>query len=81
MTVSVCTLAHGRERHLSNLMSGLARNRRQPMELVVAVMQAIAQEGLDVLDTRCTGDYVAFRPFELAAALNRLRTLRVMDVE
>ena len=39
MTISVCTLAHGRERHLSNLVSGLARNRRQPMELVVAVMQ------------------------------------------
>ena len=49
--------------------------------VVLAGMQAIAQEGLDVLDTRCTGGYVAFRPFELAAALNRLRTLRVMDVE
>lgn len=64
----------------------LARERfmqpdRDLAAVVVAVMQAIAQEGLDVLDTRCTGDYVAFRPFELAAALNRLRTLRVMDVE
>ena len=64
----------------------LARERfmqpdRDLAAVVVAVMQAIAQEGLDVLDTRCTGDYVAFRPFELAAVLNRLRTLRVMDVE
>ena len=40
MTVSVCTLAHGRARHLANLVEGLARSRLQPAELVVAVMQA-----------------------------------------
>jgi hypothetical protein len=60
----------------------LARERfmdgqRDVAGVVEAVMQAIARQGLDVLDPRQTGDYVAFRPYELAAALNRLRTLRV----
>lgn len=35
-------------------------------------------QGLDVLDSRRPGDLVRFRRFELAAALNRLRTLRVV---
>ncbi len=39
--------------------------------------QIIAQKGLDALDRRQTGDYVVFRPYELAAALNRLRSLQV----
>ena len=39
MTISVCTLAHGREDHLRNLVSGLNHSRRPPCELVVAVMQ------------------------------------------
>lgn len=52
-------------------------NRRSVAEVVKAVMQEIAQAGLDALDPRQTGDYVTFRPYELAAALNRLRTLRV----
>ncbi len=43
--------------------------------VVEAVMQEIAQKGLDALDHRQTGAYVAFRPYELAATLNRLRTL------
>ncbi len=46
-------------------------------QVIQAVMQEFAQKGLDVLDPRQTGDYVAFRPYELAAALNRLRTLRL----
>ena len=37
----------------------------------------IRREGLDALDTRQVGDLAAYRRFELAAALNRLRTLRV----
>jgi predicted ABC-class ATPase len=60
----------------------LARERfmqpdRPIAEVVEAVMSQIAQEGLDALDRRQIGDYVAFRPYELAAALNRLRTLRI----
>jgi hypothetical protein len=52
-------------------------NRRDMAEVVAAVMAEIAHHGLDALDPRHTGDYVAFRPYELASALNRLRTLRV----
>ena len=60
----------------------LARERfmqtdRNVADVVKAVMAEIAVHGLDALDPRQTGDYVAFRPYELAAALNRLRTLRV----
>lgn len=39
MSISVCTLAHGREKHLVNLATGLARSNRLPDELIVAVMQ------------------------------------------
>ena len=39
MTVSVCTLAHGRETHLANLVRGLNHSTRPPAELIVAVMQ------------------------------------------
>jgi len=37
----------------------------------------IRKKGLDVLDRRKLPDLAAFRRFELAAALNRLRTLRI----
>lgn len=39
MTISVCTLAHGREEHLANLVRGLARSRVLPDELVITVLQ------------------------------------------
>lgn len=42
-----------------------------------AIEALLALEGLDALDDRKLGDLVAFRRFELAATLNRLRTLRV----
>lgn len=41
------------------------------------IMTDIEQHGLDILDKRKMGDWAAFRIFELGAALNRLRTLRV----
>jgi predicted ABC-class ATPase len=44
--------------------------------VVEAVMEEIAQNGLDVLDHRHVGDYVLFRSYELVAALNRLRSFR-----
>jgi predicted ABC-class ATPase len=37
----------------------------------------LAREGLDALDARRPGDLAGFRRFELAAVLNRLRSLRV----
>jgi predicted ABC-class ATPase len=46
-------------------------------QVVHGVVDAIHREGLDILDTQLCGDYVLFRPYELAAALNRLRTLTV----
>jgi len=51
--------------------------RQDVNEVIIAIMREIGQHGLDALDRRQTGDNVAFRPYELAAALNRLRTLRV----
>jgi predicted ABC-class ATPase len=42
------------------------------------VEAAIADRGLDALDPRRVGDLAAFRRHELAAALNRLRSLRVV---
>lgn len=46
-------------------------------EALERVKQDIEQQGLGVLQKEPHGDYAAFRPLELAAALNRLRGLRV----
>ena len=64
----------------------LARNRfmdgrRSVSEILTLVMQVIEKEGLDALDDRSVGDLAQFRPMELAAALNRLRTLEVRSTE
>ena len=40
--------------------------------------QALAERGLDAFDGRKMGDSAAFRRFELAAALNRLRSLQIV---
>ena len=61
-----------------NRLRQQAGQKEQPIPaLVEAIVADIAAHGLDILDSRITGDYVAFRPYELAAALNRLRTLQV----
>ena len=39
MKSSVCTLAHGRDKHLENLVLGLRQSKRPPGELVIGVMQ------------------------------------------
>jgi predicted ABC-class ATPase len=46
-------------------------------EVLDAVMNDIADHGLDVLDDRKLGAMAQFRRHELAAALNRLRSLRI----
>lgn len=52
--------------------------RRATMAEVLDHVEAtLAAEGLDALDRRRPGDLVGFRRHELAAALNRLRSLRV----
>jgi predicted ABC-class ATPase len=48
-------------------------------QIIEAVIGAIEKEGLDVLNRRPVGDYAKFRGLELAAAINRLRTLSVQD--
>jgi len=42
-----------------------------------AVDSMLEEGGLDALDSRRVGDLAQFRRFELAAVLNRLRTLRI----
>ncbi len=55
--------------------------RRTLPEILDAVMADIDREGLDALDRRPVGDLARFRRYELAAALNRLRTLRVRSTQ
>jgi predicted ABC-class ATPase len=50
--------------------------RRSLSEILDRVEEAVERNGLDVLDSREPGDLAGFRRFELAAALNRARSLR-----
>ncbi len=51
---------------------------KTPLVTVLAsVLEDVERHGLDCLDDRQRGDLVSFRPLELAAAINRLRTLQV----
>ena len=64
----------------------LARTRfmdgqRSVSEILNLVTEVIEKDGLDELDDRKVGDLAHFRPMELAAALNRLRTLEVYSTE
>jgi predicted ABC-class ATPase len=45
-------------------------------EILSLIEAGIQEEGLDVLDPRKPGNLASFRRFELAAALNRIRSLR-----
>lgn len=47
-------------------------------EVLEAVTADIQRKGLDVLNRRLIGDYAIFRKFELAAALNRIRSLDIV---
>ena len=73
------TLAVGRGLFLARdrFMNG----RRSVTEILSLVMQVIEEEGLDELDDRGVGDLAQFRAMELAAALNRLRSLEVRSTE
>ncbi len=48
-------------------------------EVVQQVHADICKQGLDILAPTPRGDYAQFRPLELAAAINRLRTLSMDD--
>jgi len=47
-------------------------------DMLGAVEKIVAEGGLDALDSHHPGDLAGFRRFELGAALNRLRSLRVL---
>jgi hypothetical protein len=51
--------------------------RRTLGEIINAVLKGTKENGLDVLGHRPAGDYAEFRGLDLAAAINRLRTLSV----
>ncbi len=51
--------------------------KRTLREITSLVMMDIARDGLDVIGIRISGGYAEFRKIELAAAINRLRTLEV----
>jgi predicted ABC-class ATPase len=50
---------------------------RSLKQIVDAMLRAVEEKGLDILNRRPVGDYAEFRGLELAAAINRLRTLAV----
>lgn len=52
---------------------------RSLISVLEAVMADIETHGLDCLSDRLTGEFVGFRALELAAALNRLRTLKTAN--
>jgi len=51
--------------------------RRSLREVVERVVDDVRREGLDVIGPFVSGAYAAFRGVDLAAAINRLRTLKV----
>jgi len=54
-----------------------ADGKRSLREIVEQVLRDIDEKGLDILNPKISGCYAAFRKFELAAAINRLPTLKV----
>ncbi|MDX1663337.1 MAG: ABC-ATPase domain-containing protein, partial [Candidatus Promineifilaceae bacterium] len=66
-------IAHALVHAWENYMDG----ERTLVEIVDRVMADVENRGLDVLTPYLVADLAAFRRFELAAALNRLRTLEV----
>ena len=61
-------LDYGRRRYIDG--------RRTLAEILDLIMADIEAEGLDVLEGRLTGELAAFRSHELAAAFNRLRSMK-----
>lgn len=53
---------------------------RSLREILDSILKDIDEKGLDILSRRPSGDYAMFRKFELGAAINRLRTLEVIQI-
>ena len=56
-------------------------NKKTLKEIIDLVISDIRKSGLDVLSSKRYGDYAVFRSNELASAINRLRTVKVMQKE
>ncbi|HUF74973.1 MAG TPA: P-loop domain-containing protein, partial [Longimicrobiales bacterium] len=69
---------HAIGRALAFLAERLAGREATVLEALDLVDAAVAEGGLDALEPWQVGNLAAFRRFELAAALNRLRGLRVV---
>jgi len=52
--------------------------KRTLSEILALLQQDIAKSGLDILGYRPVGDHALPRKYELAAAINRLRTLEML---
>ncbi len=63
--------------YAAKYMDGKTRLR----DVVDRVLRDIAENGLDILDNRISGDFAQIRRFELAFALNRFRGMRVLQIE
>jgi GT2 family glycosyltransferase len=86
MSISVCTLAHGRDAHLANLVRGLTLSERMPEELVIAVMQpepyAISEAPFPVRQIVLGGDDIPLAAARNAAAAAANGSLLVfLDVD
>ncbi len=72
--------AHAVGRALALARERFMDGERTLPEILDGVLETVEREGLDALDWRDKpGDLAWFRRFELAAALNRLRTLEVAE--
>ncbi len=49
-------------------------------DIINLVQKDIDQESLDILTPYCTGDLARFRPVELAAAINRMRSVNIRQL-
>jgi predicted ABC-class ATPase len=54
-------------------------NRRTLKDVVDRLMSDLDKSGLDILNKNKFGDYAVFRKYELASAINRLRTVKVVQ--
>jgi len=64
---------------LLQLSRGLCDGRRSIPELLDIIEKKIREEGLEAVTERTFGDRALARRFEIAAALNRLRSLRLTE--
>jgi len=62
---------------IAYIQDTLLDNRASLPDIVEQVQQLVDESGLDALTTLPQGDLARFRRFELAAALNRLRSLEI----